>query len=226
VFVIGGGQIYSQLLEKADELYLTLVEKNYDGDTLFPPYEHLLDAKFRMTNREVHDGYTFVDYERGEVSRRTSAFRTVVLAGLLAGTLDGIAASVKFIIATGRNPIRVFVFIASGVFGEDAFSAGNLVALWGVAFHYVIALGWALIFFLLYPRIKFLSRAKIISGVAYGFVVWVIMNSLVVPLSNTPPLPFDLGNAILAVIILMVCVGLPISLVVGRHFSRKASELP
>lgn len=37
VFVIGGGEIYRQLLKRADRLYLTLVEAEYpDADTFFP----------------------------------------------------------------------------------------------------------------------------------------------------------------------------------------------
>jgi dihydrofolate reductase len=64
VFIIGGGQIYAQLLEQADELYLTLVERDAPGDTLFPPYEHLITTRFRAVHREEHDGFTFVDYVR------------------------------------------------------------------------------------------------------------------------------------------------------------------
>ncbi len=64
VFVVGGGKIYSQLLAKADELYLTLVETTVEGDTFFPPYEHLLGTTFTLTREEQHIGYTFRDYRR------------------------------------------------------------------------------------------------------------------------------------------------------------------
>ncbi len=64
VFVIGGGQLYACLLDSADELYLTLVDKDVEGDTFFPPYEHLLATRFREAAREEHDGYAFVDYAR------------------------------------------------------------------------------------------------------------------------------------------------------------------
>lgn len=64
VFVIGGGQLYSALLERADELYLTLVDREVEADTFFPPYEHLLAGGFREIFREPHDGFTFVDYVR------------------------------------------------------------------------------------------------------------------------------------------------------------------
>ncbi len=36
IFVIGGATIYAALLPRCRELYLTLVEREVDGDTLFP----------------------------------------------------------------------------------------------------------------------------------------------------------------------------------------------
>jgi dihydrofolate reductase len=64
VFVIGGGTLFDVLLEEADELYITLVDQEVDGDTFFPPYEHLLGTRFREVAREEHAGYAFVDYKR------------------------------------------------------------------------------------------------------------------------------------------------------------------
>ena len=40
IFIIGGAQIYAQALECADRLYLTLVEKDYEGDTSFPEIDY------------------------------------------------------------------------------------------------------------------------------------------------------------------------------------------
>jgi dihydrofolate reductase len=63
VFVLGGGRLYEALLDRADELCLTLIDQDVEGDTYFPPYEHLLSA-FRETFRESHPGFTFVNYTR------------------------------------------------------------------------------------------------------------------------------------------------------------------
>lgn len=38
VFVIGGAQIYREALPRADELLLTEIERDYDGDAHFPPF--------------------------------------------------------------------------------------------------------------------------------------------------------------------------------------------
>jgi len=64
VFVIGGGQVYAHLLNRADELYLTLLARDAQGDTYFPQYEALLARSFRLVLREQHKGFVFVDYVR------------------------------------------------------------------------------------------------------------------------------------------------------------------
>ena len=38
VMVIGGEQIFRSVLPDADRLYITLIHKNFDGDTYFPQY--------------------------------------------------------------------------------------------------------------------------------------------------------------------------------------------
>jgi len=72
VFVIGGATLYSQLIERADELYLTMVGTDAEGDAFFPPYEHLVERMFREENREEHDGFTFADYIRRNVNSPAS----------------------------------------------------------------------------------------------------------------------------------------------------------
>jgi len=64
VHVIGGGQIFAQLLTSASELRLTIVDKKIQGDTFFPPYEHLIGSVFRLVSREQHEGFSFEDYVR------------------------------------------------------------------------------------------------------------------------------------------------------------------
>lgn len=43
VFVIGGAAIYEALLSRCEELWLTLVPLEVDGDAYFPPFEPLFD---------------------------------------------------------------------------------------------------------------------------------------------------------------------------------------
>ncbi len=66
VFIFGGGNLFGQFLEKADEWYLTLVDKEVDGDTFFPPYEHLIGNLFLLVGKEQHEGFTFLNYRKVE----------------------------------------------------------------------------------------------------------------------------------------------------------------
>jgi dihydrofolate reductase len=64
IFIGGGETIYEQFLPKVDRLELTLVEGEYEGDTYFPPFEHLVGDVFEETAVDPRDGFRFVTYER------------------------------------------------------------------------------------------------------------------------------------------------------------------
>lgn len=64
VFVIGGGEVYGQLLENADELFLTHVHRDVVADAFFPPFEHLVGTRFREFFRDDREEFSFVDYLR------------------------------------------------------------------------------------------------------------------------------------------------------------------
>lgn len=63
-FVIGGGTIYAQALPLADRLYLTEVDAEIAGDTLFPAVE---DWRVTEESRPIEENgfrYRFRTYER------------------------------------------------------------------------------------------------------------------------------------------------------------------
>ena len=45
IFVIGGARVFEELLPQCDGLYLTYITKDYEGDVLVPPFEHLFTLK-------------------------------------------------------------------------------------------------------------------------------------------------------------------------------------
>lgn len=67
LFVIGGVRLFERFLPSAELLYLTRVDLIPEGDTCFPPFEHLLEGSYRLVWREEHPGFTFEDYERKTV---------------------------------------------------------------------------------------------------------------------------------------------------------------
>jgi len=66
VMIIGGAEIFKMALEIADRLYITLIEKHFEGDTFFPPYD--FDWKITSTSeKELSKNgipYTFFVYEK------------------------------------------------------------------------------------------------------------------------------------------------------------------
>lgn len=64
VFVIGGGKIYEQTLNMADELVITEIKKEYTGDTFFPEYRQDIGRVWKEVWREDHEEFSFVRYER------------------------------------------------------------------------------------------------------------------------------------------------------------------
>lgn len=65
VFVIGGESIYKALLPQTDKLILTLIDKDIDGDTYFPPYKGKFTNKHEEGKHEENDlSFTFVTLTR------------------------------------------------------------------------------------------------------------------------------------------------------------------
>ncbi len=68
-FIIGGGEIYKQSLEVADKIYLTLVDKEFEGDTTFPElgkdWAELNRDDFESDDKNEYN-YSFIEYERYE----------------------------------------------------------------------------------------------------------------------------------------------------------------
>src|SRR5215211_7437743 len=119
---------------------------------------------------------------------------TILSAGLLAGLLDGIAAAAQAYLMGGANPVILFQYIASGALERSAFDGGWLTAGLGIVFQLAIALSWAALFFFVYPYFSFLAKSRVLNGVAYGLLIWLTMNLLVVPMSRIPDRPFVLQN--------------------------------
>lgn len=68
VFIIGGAQIYKQALPLADKLYLTIVHRDYEGDTSFPEIDNSEwqeVAREEFSQGEEYEGaFTFIDLVR------------------------------------------------------------------------------------------------------------------------------------------------------------------
>jgi len=151
-------------------------------------------------------------------AKRKPAFLKVFLTGLVAGTLDAIAA---IIWAHKVPPAAIFQYIASGVFGKAAFVSGSDMVLFGLTFHYLIAIGFTIAWYFAYPLFYKIFRNKYVIACAYGILTWFVMNLVVVPLSKIGPAPFKhLTPILIGMGILIICIGLPVALVADKDRLR------
>ena len=146
----------------------------------------------------------------------------VVVAGLLAGVLDILAAFAGSAYH-GGTPLRGLHAIASGVLGPRAFQGGMATASLGLALHFLIATSAAAVYFVAARRMPVLVRRAIPGGIGYGVVVYSFMNVVVLPLSRVAGRPPRLSSMMIMIVIHMVCVGLPIALVVRRGIGSEAA---
>jgi dihydrofolate reductase len=66
MFIFGGGQIFSEALEKnlADKLYLTVVQGDFGADTFFPDYSQFKKVVFEKSGESGEYKYRFLELER------------------------------------------------------------------------------------------------------------------------------------------------------------------
>lgn len=160
-------------------------------------------------------------------AEKKSSIKVILLAWLLVGTLDILSAFVDYYISTGDNPLFILKYVASGALGEAAFAGGAGTMLLGLLFHYLFAFFFTVLFFWLYPRIGFLSRNKILTGIGYGIFVWIIMNLIVVQLSRAPHAPIKDMKAekiLKSALILIAMIGLPLSFIANKYFSNNSTR--
>jgi hypothetical protein len=157
-------------------------------------------------------------------------FKAVLITGLIAGTLDATAASIQFMIKSdGDNPAKVFRYVASAAFGPEAKTKDlYTMAAWGLLFHYLIAMSFTLFFFLCFRQIRMVLKNKFVAGIVYGIFAWCVMNLLVVPLAFGIDFSVqyqkyldNIKNSLIAMGILIIAIGLPISLLADRFYSKK-----
>jgi hypothetical protein len=176
-------------------------------------------------NSPNHDGQTAlasvsVHGTVGEKVHRVDVrpLQAIFWAGTACGLLDITAAFITWGVQ-GVSPSRLLQAIASGWLGAEAFQGGWQASLLGAFFHFFIAFSAATVFYVASRTMRFLTQHAILSGVAYGVAVYLVMNFVVIPLSCLHAAPFSPARALLAIATHMVCVGLPIALVVKR-FSK------
>ncbi len=59
IFIIGGGQVYRQAIELADEMIISIMKFDAEGDILFP---EINPVRWKEVSREVRDQFDIITY--------------------------------------------------------------------------------------------------------------------------------------------------------------------
>lgn len=152
--------------------------------------------------------------------QQNSKAKIILIAGFALGVLDILIDFIWYLMRGGENIADIFRFIASGVFGiTEASSDKIIMPIAGAIFHFIIAYLWTIFLFLIYPKINWLKKNKIIAGFVYGIFIWTVMTLVVLPLSNTPKIPFNFNHAIISMFILIITMGLPLSFIANKYYA-------
>jgi hypothetical protein len=146
--------------------------------------------------------------------KNSGAFRAILTAGLVVGAMD-ITSAIVLTLLHGGTIMRLMQFIASGLLGKSAFQGGLATAALGLALHFVIAFGLVTVFYFASRKLAFLRQRPVPSGIAYGLIVFAVMNLIVLPLSAATP-RHSLSGDLIQIAIHMFIIGLPTSLLLHR----------
>lgn len=146
--------------------------------------------------------------------------RRILLAGALTGVSD-ILWAIVLTVSLARYPSleRLGQAIATGLIGREAAQAGGWsTASLGYAIHFCIATAWAAVYFLARRNSPWLQRltatrqGRLAAGVVYGMLVWILMTTVVLPLSQANPTPIGSKFFWIQLVGHIPFVGLPITL--------------
>lgn len=148
---------------------------------------------------------------------KTSFVKAILFSGLCIGLADGIAAALSNFLMKDVSPDRVFKFVASGAFGMRAFAGNTEMVAAGLFFHFLIALTFTAFYFIVASSYKNLHSYVLLTGSIYGCGVWLVMNFIVIPLSNTPPISFQSDSVIVGILVHIFIIGIPIAWLAKQH---------
>ena len=147
-------------------------------------------------------------------SPKVSPLLTAALwGGLIAGAVDILAAS----LITQYNVVRILQIIAGGVLGKPALEGGAGTAVLGFLLQETMGLMIALIYTVGSSRWPALVRRWVPAGLAYGVIVYFVMNYIVVPLSAWHSQPHFHAASFAENTAAMLVFGLIVSFFAHKH---------
>ncbi|RAO77547.1 YqhR family membrane protein [Dyella jiangningensis] len=118
-------------------------------------------------------------------STRRSPLAAILWGGFIAGTVDIGAAS----LISGYSPVVILKYVAGGLLGRGSLAGGMGNAVLGLLLQWIMSIVIAAIFVVFLRNRVARPNLWTAWGIAYGAVVFAVMNYVVVPLSALHSVP-------------------------------------
>lgn len=148
------------------------------------------------------------------MSKTGGTLAAILLGGIIAGTIDIGAAC----LINGRDVPFILHAIAGGLLAERSFSGGTATALLGLVLQELMGIIIAAIYVIAAGSLPVLRRGWLPLGLAYGVVIFFVMNYVVVPLSAWKHVPHFTSAKFLENLAAMLLFG-----VIVAFFARRRS---
>jgi hypothetical protein len=150
-------------------------------------------------------------------ARGSRPLLAILVGGLVAGTLDIGAASLINMI----DPRVILRFIAGGLLGKAALQGGPEVTWLGLLLQWGMSLLIAAIFVAAALRLRWLTGRPVLAGLAYGVVVFVVMNYVVVYFSAWHRVNHFTPTSFIENLLAMLVFGLIVSICARVFLGRR-----
>lgn len=152
------------------------------------------------------------------MSARTTNWPQVIRVALLAGLAGGIVIDAFLYVVTllpqHGSILSIWQYVASTLVGKIAFSSLNWAFL-GLVAHFFVSIGWAGGYAYLAQQRTFMDERWVVSGLVYGFVVYLFMQIVLIA-SNNFMWPSGIVGWLVPILAHMVFFGMPVALVTAR----------
>jgi uncharacterized membrane protein YagU involved in acid resistance len=143
--------------------------------------------------------------------------KSILISGVIAGTLDAIAAVLLYAKPVNLHNIsNIFRYIASGLFGKTAYYTGPFYPFSGLVLHYLIAAIWAAIYILILSKFFNKPGSVWLKTFLFGSLIWVIMNGFVMPVAGLSA-RYNGWAIMRSSAVILVCIALPIILIAEKR---------
>ena len=156
-------------------------------------------------------------------NRRTHPLAYVLTGGLVVGTLDLVFAMTFWAWRADLPAFRILQGVAAGLLGPAAFEGGLQTGILGLTLHFLIAMSMAVAYYAAARRWSLLWMRPVAWGTAYGLLLYVIMNVVVVPLSAATASDDPLW-VLASIGVHAFLIGMPIALFVRQGILQDAAD--